>query len=180
MQLTRYRLSDASHIFVLGVGAAYASLIELFKANERFTENISKVFFFVSDQTLVACRSATDESLSYWYYDNSTVFVAEDHQIWEYTQRKPKKRFGSLFRSPYEDIQEMLHHHKAQVTEEMLCLTQAWQEPKDVASSEDELSPNHKEPGRMGTNVLGSPVRFPPVGNFALSPRGRTSPGRRP
>lgn len=136
----------------------------------------------MAGEALHSCRSATDDELSYWYYRHSNVFVAENHHIWEYSQRKPKKRFGQLIQSPYTSIQEMLSHHKDEVTDEMLRQTEGWQEPQDTFSSEDELAKNH---GNGAVPQLSSPVRLPPVGNFALSPgtlaasqRGRGSPGK--
>ena len=194
-------LSDATNVFILGVGAAYSSIIELLKSNERITDRIDRLFFFVAEQSLNSCRSATDENLSLWYYDASMVFTAQDHHIWEYSnQRKPKKRFGRLIRSPFDDVQQMLAHHRQEVTEVMLALTAGWEEPGDGglddfdgvkvgddaglagggAESEDELMGLTTVKDGVRENALASPVRLPAVGNFALSPSRRAgSPTRR-
>ena len=178
-------LGDASHIFILGVGAAYTAIIELLKANERITARIDKLFFFIADQDLRSCRSATDDNLSLWYYDTSMVFTAQNHHIWDINQRKPKKRFGTLIHSPHEDLQQMLAYHKEEIIEKMLVATDGWEDPSDDLAhlkpgngvvgmgdleSEDELTTTDRT-----HNVLGSPVRLPPMGNFALSPTSRNT-----
>ena len=101
--------------------------------------------------------------------------MAENHHIWEITGKKPKKRFGRLIRSQHDDIQEMLAYHKERVTEVILNMTAGWSAPKGTpSSSEDELSPNRMDIA----GSLRSPLRFPPIGNFAPSPRRRASPGK--
>ncbi|TKX27565.1 histone deacetylase domain-containing protein 1 [Elsinoe australis] len=186
-------LSDAPHIFILGVGAAYNAIIELLKYNDRVPPRISKLFFFVSDQSLHSCRSATDENLSFWYYDSSLVFVAQNHHIWDYTNggvngggmmRKPKKRFGTLVRSESDALEDMLVEHLERVTGVMGEISEGWEEDVKAEEngngqvedamqdgSEDELT----SPRRAGAlaDKSGSPVRLPPVGNFAISPKKR-------
>jgi len=185
-------IGDATHIFIMGVGAAYTAIIELLKTNERITNRIDKLFFFVSDQDLRSCRSATDDSLSLWYYDTSMVFTAQNHHIWDTNQRKPKKRFGTLIQSPHEELQQMLAYHKDEIIGKILLATDGWEESSDdqqvltkpgnggvgggEIDSEDELA---AVKDRTNNNVLGSPVRLPPMGNFALSPSRNTATPRR-
>ncbi|KAF4554094.1 Arb2 domain-containing protein [Elsinoe fawcettii] len=177
-------LSDAPHIFILGVGAAYNAIIELLKYNDRVPPRISKLFFFVSDQSLHSCRSATDENLSFWYYDSSLIFVAQNHHIWDYTTgagingagaKKPKKRFGTLVRTEADALEDMLVDSLEKVTGVMAEVSEGWEEDMDkveegngvdMGDSEDELT----SPNRAGAGQLGSPTRLPPVGNFAISP----------
>lgn len=139
----------------------------------------------MAGESLHSCRSATgDDELARWYYGASLVYVAENHAIWEYS-RKSKIRFGKLVQSPLDSIQEMLAHHKDDVTDEMLRLTDGWQEPQGSYSSEDELAGSNNATAANSLPQLASPVRLPPVGNFALSPgkttqspRGQGSPAR--
>lgn len=192
------RLHDSTDIFILGVGAAYTAIMELIKSNERVAPRISKVFFFVSDQTLHSCRSATDDNLSVWYYDASLVFVAQNHHIWDYTNnntngttaglaRKPKKRFGTLVRSEGVALEDMLVEHLGRVTSTMAEMSDGWADGDagGVAvegDDEDELALGTPPNGANGAAAatangkLGSPIRLPPVGNFAISPR-KGTPG---
>lgn len=181
--LTSHRVSDATHLFVVGIGAAYASIIELFKANERYTNRVDKVFMFIDKQPLHSCRSATDDDLSNWYYHHSLVCAAAEHNIWEYTSKKPKKRFGTLVRSDRDNLQEMLLEQWDKVTGTMADLTADWQNPdtttpkEDPMSSEDELSPRKIDAKEASLRTPAASL--PMIGNFASSPRGRTSPGKR-
>jgi len=159
----------------MGVGAAYASIIELLKDNQRVFPRVEKVFFFVGDQAMQSCRSDTGDELLHWYYRNSMVYVAQSHHIWEYTEKKkPKKRFGNLVKSENDDMQGMLAHHKDEIVEMMKEATGGWEEPAEDSGekqnggggdSEDELVGEKKM-----ADPLQSPIRLPPMGNFALSP----------
>lgn len=168
-------IGDAPHIFILGVGAAYASIIELLKENERVFPRVDKVFFFVSEQNLQACRTATDDELLHWYYGSSMVFTAPSHSVWERDMKKPKKRFGNLIKSEHDDIQAMLAGHKDEIFEAMSEVTQGWEEPAEEvvvgktngADSEDDLMGHTFDSAK---DPLQSPIRLPPTGNFALSP----------
>lgn len=179
----------------MGVGAAYSAILELLKNNERVSPRVTKLFFFVSDQSLNSCRSATDDSLPLWYYDHSSVFVAENHHIWDYTSavngagaRKPKKRFGTLIRSEYDALEDMLSENLGVVTGDMEELSKGWEEmvsddddhpvvPEEeevVGTPEDQqIATTAEEPRSPDKKSSASPGRLPPIGNFALSPRKR-------
>ncbi|KAF7846549.1 hypothetical protein BT93_L4171 [Corymbia citriodora subsp. variegata] len=170
-------VNEASHVFIMGVGTAYASIVNLLKANawntadtdvERCRDRITKIYSFISDQDAMhSYKSATDDFLDRWYRDISMIFVAENHFIWEKAKTKaPSKRWGTLVQSPHSEIQEMLSYHKDRVEESMLELTEDWRARRISSASADELA----------QSPMKSPVsKLPPLGNFALtSPRGRT------
>ncbi|GAB7352903.1 hypothetical protein MBLNU459_g3492t1 [Dothideomycetes sp. NU459] len=188
---------DASHIFIMGVGTAYASIVQLLKANERCRDRISKIFSFISDQDAMhSYRSATDDFLDRWYRDVSLIFVAENHYIWEKAKTKaPSKRWGTLVQSPKTEIQEILEYHRDRVKEEIMELTEEWREEQKTSSgsSADELSTAQPDlsarslvddvSGRSSPAIK-SPPRLPPIGNYALASPSRSkatssSPGKR-
>lgn len=174
----------------MGVGTAYASIVQLLKANERCRDRITRIFSFISDQdSMHSYKSATDDYLDRWYRDTSTIFVAENHYIWEKAKTKaPSKRWGTLVQSPKTEIQEMLQLHRQQVIDEIMEITKRWREEKKAlsATSTDGLLTSNN--GLAEDDVFGpsSPDRrnpLPPLGNFALSPRkskaASTSPSKR-
>ncbi|GAM86032.1 hypothetical protein ANO11243_040420 [Dothideomycetidae sp. 11243] len=180
-------LNDSTHIFILGVGAAYNAIIELLKSNDRVSSRVTKLFFFVSEQSLHSCRSATYDNLSMWYYDHSLVFVANNHHIWDYTNgnnngtgsngmaRKPKKRFGALVRSDFDALEDMLAERLDHVSGLMANLTQGWEEPDPSEAEPEDVAMgkefDEREEIEQPVSPVKSPVRLPPVGNFALSPK---------
>lgn len=149
-----------------------------------------RIFSFISDEDpLHAFKSMTDDYLQErWYRDISNIFVAQNHYIWEKAKHKaPSRRWGRLIESPHNSIQEMLGHHKEQVFDKMLELTEGWRDTErrsSISSSVDELSAmqtddrddkhnsNNNNNNTAGiTPVPTSPYKLPPLGNFALSPR---------
>lgn len=185
---------DSSHVFIIGVGTAYASIVQLLKANDRCRDRISKIFSFISDQDAMhSYKAATDDFLDRWYRDTSMIFVAENHYIWEKAKTKAlSKRWGTLIQSPKTEIQEMLQLHIQQVMDEIMELTDDWREEQKTLSAADELSAMDtgiSDRGLAADDVfaMSSPERsnpLPPMGNFALqSPRkgkvARTSPTKR-
>lgn len=183
---------DSSHVFIMGVGTAYASIVQLLKANDRCRAKITKIFSFISDQDAMhSYKAATDDFLDRWYPDTSMIFVAENHYIWEKARSKPlSKRWGTLIQSPKTEIQEMLELHKNQVIEEMLEITEDWRGEQKALFDADELSAMDtgiSDRGLTVDDVLSSPERsnhLPPMGNFALrSPikgkSARVSPSKR-
>lgn len=112
------------------------------------------------------------------------MFVAQNHHIWDYTTgagingagaKKPKKRFGTLVRTEADALEDMLVESLKKVTSVMAEVSDGWEEDAekveegngvDMEGSDDELT----SPRRAGAGQLGSPVRLPPVGNFAISP----------
>lgn len=187
---------EASHVFIMGVGTAYASIVQLLKHNDRCRDRISKIFSFISDQDAMhSYKATTDDFLDRWYRDTSMIFVAENHYIWEKAKTKAlSKRWGTLVQSPKTDIQEMLQYHMQQVVGEIMEMTEAWREEQEAlsAASADGLSAMDTDPSARGLSAddvfaPSSPGRrnpLPRLGNFALnSPRkgkaASTSPSKR-
>ncbi|THW43041.1 histone deacetylase HdaA [Aureobasidium pullulans] len=135
-------LSESKHIFMLGIGKAYTSIVNFLKENDRCRERLTKVIGFISDEcTLPSYKSTTDDFLDRWYRDASKIFVATGHYVWEKHKFKPPgKKWGTLQRSDYNDMQEMLSHHCKEVTGILTVLTDDW-EPEAapvVGASEEE------------------------------------------
>lgn len=125
-------VNDATHVFLMGTNTGHGAIINFIKANEeRAEDRITKAISFVEDVPLQVCRSATNENLAKWYYSASLVFVAGQHNFWasDYA-RKPKKRFGRMFKSGDENISDMLTDHKDTVTDALLSETAAWRMQK--------------------------------------------------
>ncbi|KAG9664268.1 histone deacetylase clr3, partial [Aureobasidium melanogenum] len=126
-------LSDSDHIFFMGVGQAYSSLIGFLKKNDRCREKLRKIIGFISDSCpLPSYKSATDDYLDRWYKDTSKIYVAADHYLWEkHKMKPPSRKWGSLQESDYNDMQEMLAYHHKEVTGILNAEINGWQ-PSDV------------------------------------------------
>jgi histone deacetylase 6 len=121
-------LSDASHMFFLGIGQAYSGLVEMLKANDRCRDRLTKIIGFISDDCgLPSYKSTTDDFLDHWYRDASHIFVAKEHYVWEKSKTKAlSKRWGTLEHSEYNNMQDMLAHHHKEVTGILTILTEGW------------------------------------------------------
>jgi histone deacetylase 6 len=129
-------------MFLMGVGQAYSSLIGFLKKNDRCRDRVDKIFGFISDSCgLPSYRATTDDFLDRWYKDRSKIFVAADHYVWERHKTKaPSRKWGSLQKSEYNDMQEMLAYHEKEVTGILGVEVEHWQSDAPVAgASEGEL-----------------------------------------
>lgn len=158
-------VNEANPVFLMGTNVGHAAITNWIKANEdAAVERISKTVHFVQDISLQACRSATNDELSPWYFRNSKIFVAGQHNFWatEFA-RRPKKKFGKLCKSDEDSISEMLLRHKDEVFEMFLHETAEWRS-KQPESQEQESK-----------RVLAGTI--PPVRAATLSrPHGGTTP----
>lgn len=163
-------LNDSSHVFLMGTNTGHGAIIDFIKANEeRAQERLTKAISFVEDVPLQSCKSNTNDQLQSWYYNRtSLVFVANEHAFWdsEFAGNKIRKRFGRVYKSEAESISDMLVEHKDAVTDALLRETKQWREEKMIAEDDfmagTAADPEHAQKGA------------PPIGNFALSPRGKT------
>lgn len=114
----------------MGIGEAYANIVDLLKTNDRCRDRLAKIFGFISDTcALPSYKSTTDDYLDRWYRDVSKIFVAKSHYVWEkFKQKAPSKRWGTLEMSEFDDIQEMLFYHQKVVMSELRQLTEDWVE----------------------------------------------------
>ncbi|KAJ5626517.1 histone deacetylase [Penicillium herquei] len=106
--------NDATEIFFMGIGSAFCGVANLLIQRENLYKRVNGCISFVAANPVRAIASATQTWLSKWYRENSLVFVAKTHGIWE---RKPSKRYGMLRASPKSGLNEMLAEHKQEVFE---------------------------------------------------------------
>ncbi|KAI5203819.1 histone deacetylase HdaA [Aureobasidium subglaciale] len=135
-------LSEASHIFFMGVGQAYSNLIAFLKKNDRCRDRLTKIIGFISDScVLPSYKASTDDFLDRWYRDASRIFVADNHYVWErHKNKQPSKKWGNLERSKYNDMQEMLASHQKEVTGILTISTEDWQqEVAPVVGANEEM-----------------------------------------
>ncbi|KAL6720241.1 Histone deacetylase hda1 [Lecanora helva] len=115
--------NDASHVFFIGVGSAYETIVNLLETRcvqgleQDFLNRVSGLINFVSENLLKpVANQPVISSLPKWYKNNSLVFVANDHLVWEMEpQKKRSKRYGNLVKSPTKGLNDMLIHHQADV-----------------------------------------------------------------
>jgi hypothetical protein len=89
-------------------------------------ERIDWVFNFVSENSIHPVNRPTDDYPD-WYYKHSSVYVANDHLAFSQDkQRRVRKKHGKLIQSNFNDINDMLLDHKAQVMEKCLEMTAPW------------------------------------------------------
>ncbi|CAG8287133.1 unnamed protein product [Penicillium salamii] len=109
--------NQATEIFLLGVGNAFHGVVNLLINRENLYKRVNGVVSFVSENPVRAVASHTQTWLSKWYRENSLVFVASSHGIWNKDLRRPSKRYGTLVQSSASDLNEMLDQHKEAVFE---------------------------------------------------------------
>ncbi|EPS34986.1 hypothetical protein PDE_09951 [Penicillium oxalicum 114-2] len=108
---------DKREVFFLGVGSAFAGVVNLLINRENLYKRVSGIISFVAENPVRAVASSTQVWLSKWYRDNSLVFVSESHAVWKDQDRKPSKRYGTLFKSSKSSLGEMMTEHQQQVFE---------------------------------------------------------------
>ena len=117
---------ESTHVFLLGIGDAYLGLINLLSNQESCIDRITFVISFVAETPLNKIRRATDEeNVARWFYQRSLIFVAGKHGLWE-RDRKPRKKFGNLVESAYDELNEMLIGHREHVTRLLQQETEEW------------------------------------------------------
>ncbi|KAF1810231.1 hypothetical protein P152DRAFT_105032 [Eremomyces bilateralis CBS 781.70] len=124
--------NENSHVFLMGVGAAYLGILDLISTNETCTDQITGVISFISNQALLSVRRPTDDNIATWYWHHSLVFVAQDHAVWDPDrQRKQRKKYGKLVRSSNNHLNEMLGEASDQVTQYLTEETEDWREEQE-------------------------------------------------
>jgi len=167
-------IGNATNIFLMGTNVGHWAIANWIKAHEDSAiDYIDRTFHFITDISLQACRSQTNDTLAPWYARTSMVYVADTHGFWasEYAQR-PKKKFGRLLRSEHEEMSEMLVEHKDQVLDTMIADSREWLDNREVADDEEDAMEVEEQ---LKADLAGSTQRMPPRGNFALSPAPRAS-----
>lgn len=167
-------LSAATHVFLLGTNTGHGAIVNFIKANEdRAQEQLTSAISFVENVPLLSCKSVTNDALAPWYHAHSLVFVAPEHNWW-YSGLRPKKRFGRISRTVAEGWNEMLVEQREEVCVHLAEKTAGWEARVPAEADEMDVSGGESPEGTRGAGL-------PPVGNFALSPRpkssGVTSPG---
>ncbi|KAL9080214.1 MAG: hypothetical protein Q9157_000997 [Trypethelium eluteriae] len=117
---------ESTHVFLLGIGDAYLGLINLLSNQESCTDRITFLISFVAETPLNRIRRPADEDeVARWFYQHSLIFVARKHGLWD-RDRKPRKKFGRLVESAYDDLNEMLVGHREQVMRLLEQETEEW------------------------------------------------------
>lgn len=199
-------ISDATHIYFMGVGSAYSAITWLLSNEERTTERIDGVIAFLSNSSILpVTRPADDGAIATWYYQHSNIFVGSYHYFWAPERpKKLRKRYGKLQQSPHNDLIDMLRHHQTEVTDALQRVMTEWRE--EMAREEEEKlrresmnqfvnikpAPMMLDGGPMspvrGTQMSPIPMKsppskVPPMGTFTVTsspsrPRSAGSPGR--
>ncbi|KAF2145942.1 uncharacterized protein K452DRAFT_220067 [Aplosporella prunicola CBS 121167] len=131
-------LGENTSIFFMGVGAAYAGIIDLLGENDHCTDAVKHCIAFLADNPLQSIKKLTDDYIGNWYHAHSTIFVSDTHGAWDPSrQRKLRKKYGNLIRSPQSDIPNMLEEHRSQVIELLLEETEEWREEHARELEED-------------------------------------------
>ncbi|KAK7182955.1 histone deacetylase [Paraphaeosphaeria sporulosa] len=175
---------QATQVFFLGIGSAYIGLIDLLGNNEACTDDngvVEGVIAFVADTSLQSIKRATDDSIAVadWYYTHSKLFVQNNHLCWDPNRaRKPRKKWGKLIRSEHTTIDDMLAEHKEEVQQYLLEKKEAYVDPGDDTSVEENIQqPLRSPPLPMGIRSPGSvpptknghgDARMPPMAIFTL------------
>lgn len=124
-------LNDNTHIFLMGTNTGHGAIINFIKNHEQRAKSmINKAISFVEDVALLGIKSlmGTDE-LPNWYYRNSQVFVANQHNYFSTEiSKKSKRRFGRVYQSEATYISDMLVEHKDDVMQALLEDTEDWKE----------------------------------------------------
>ncbi|KAJ5177286.1 Histone deacetylase clr3 [Penicillium canariense] len=108
---------EKREIFFLGIGSAFAGVVNLLINRENLYKRVNGIVSFVAENPVRAVASSTQVWLSKWYRDNSLVFVSESHGLWNNQDRKPSKRYGKLYKSNKTSLNEMMAEHQPQVFE---------------------------------------------------------------
>lgn len=200
---------DSSAVFLIGVGDAAAAVTHLLSTAKDAQDRITWVFNFTCEHDLRAVQRPGDDYFADWYFKHSDNFVAHDHQAWnpERTKRV-RRKYGSLRRSEYNELNEILLGSKNDVTQRIMHETQEWREEEKVkaeAASASAATPaiNTRLPSirssqglqfgdelRPGAGLGAASSHFGPSSyahqpygtspQFGAPPDGRNSPGASP
>ncbi|EOD53108.1 putative histone deacetylase protein [Neofusicoccum parvum UCRNP2] len=136
-------LGENTHKFFIGVGAAYSGILDLMGENDDCTKETDHIFAFIAENSLQSIKKMTDDYIGAWYYDYSHIFVADHHAAWDPSrQRKLRKKYGNVLRSPHNDIPNMLEGHRDAVVDIMLQKTEDWRE-EQVAVAKLKATEDH-------------------------------------
>lgn len=164
-------LTSCTHLFLMGTNIGHWAITSWIKSNEDLAmSSITRTIQFVTDVSLQAVRSPTNDLLSPWYHRTSQIFLTHEHNFWaqDYAQ-KPKRKFGRLLKCEEEGVGDMLRVHSERVWEVLLEETREWRESHAAEVSEVE---------EVMEDISGSApaaTKLPPVGNFAFSPAPKAS-----
>lgn len=163
----------------MGTNIGHVAITNWIRSHEDAAmDRVDRTIHFIEDVSLQACRSQTNDMLSPWYYRTSMIWLAKEHNFWasDFAQ-KPKKKFGRVMRTEGDHISDMLMEQKEKVLSTLIEDTEDWRRSRSATDDEEDV-------GDAMDLVDGEPVatssstrRLPPVGNFALSPAPRSSPG---
>lgn len=153
----------------MGTNIGHWAITSWIKSNEDVAmTSLTRTIQFITDVSLQAVRSPTNDLLSPWYHRTSQIFLTHEHNFWaqDYAQ-KPKRKFGRLLKCEEEGVGDMLREHQERVWEVLLEDTREWRENHAAEVSEVEEAMDAMEDV---SGLTPAATKLPPVGNFALSP----------
>jgi histone deacetylase 6 len=144
------------------------SLLNFHAESTTEPTGVQHLIGFLSETPIQSIKRATDDYISSWFYDvrlprppstpctpskrelrltphikHTLVFVASDHHVWDPTrQRKLRKKYGNLRKSPQRGLNHMLTEHFEDVKSLLLQKKAEWEEEhgenaSPVAADED-------------------------------------------
>lgn len=141
-------------------------------------------------KTLPRCHTRTLNTSR----QHSKIFVQNDHLCWDPSRaRKHRKKWGKLIRSEHTQIDEMLARHKDEVYEYLLEKKDAFVDPGDDTSVDENALERMRSPpldaglrsprqasvrsnGIGNGNGEGEGAKLPPIGHFSVGGSARNSP----
>ncbi|KAF2016574.1 hypothetical protein BU24DRAFT_346359 [Aaosphaeria arxii CBS 175.79] len=159
---------DATQVFLLGIGAAYLGLVDMLSIHENSTDpdtGIQYIMGFVAQTPIHSIKRSTDDNIGNWFYAHSSVFVANNHHVWDPNRtRKIRRKYGKLKKSDHSDLNEMLAEHMEEVQAILLEKKTAYElEMKELSMAAEEEE--HK------LEQQDQPLRSPPLPSEFASPR---------
>ncbi|KAF2398164.1 putative histone deacetylase [Trichodelitschia bisporula] len=179
-------VSEAPDIFLIGVGGAYAGLISFLNlAGETVQQRVSHIFAFAGKHALLPVARPTDDALSLWYFNHSTVFAAREHCIFD-GPRKIRKKYGRILRTDANSVIEQLLYQKEQVLARMREGVKGEEGTGGEMKTDENPPPSAgirkleistpPEPrltaGTGSSTRLGSPIKLPRMGMFGVTGSG--------
>ncbi|KAF2660148.1 hypothetical protein K491DRAFT_589511 [Lophiostoma macrostomum CBS 122681] len=142
--------NDATQVYLMGIGAAYLGLVDLLSLNENTTvegTGVEHLIGFVSETPVHSIKRTTDDSIANWFFAHSHIFVANSHNAWSpERRRKPRRKYGQLVRSDYDDLNQMMESHRPEIQELLQQKRKDNEEERKASRLDDEEQQGLRSP----------------------------------
>ncbi|KAI9823121.1 MAG: Histone deacetylase hda1 [Phylliscum demangeonii] len=105
--------SQASKLFYIGVGSAYARLMHLVSLG-GLSPRLKGIVSFIEHERLEALPREASLETRIWYFKNTLIFAGKLHDAWE-SDGPPRKKFGKVIESSEASVSAMLAAHQPDV-----------------------------------------------------------------